>query len=269
MRDIILYLARFSAALALLVAAGLPSRAASDSDFRACEDHIGFGAPGGGGRALCRLGFALSFNGTTKVADWTSSRLTAARLVARVRRSDDFRMDPDLAPSHRAKRSDYRGSGYDRGHLVPAAAMAWHAQAMSQSFLLSNIAPQVGVGFNRGIWRRLEAAVRHWVHRRGSLIVVTGPLFEVRPITRIGDGGVAVPSHFFKIAYDPARGDAIAFILPNAPIAAPALGRYLVSIDDVERRSGLDFFARLDDDTEHALEARIQPKLWRTTNAAP
>jgi endonuclease G len=265
MRDRHLFLTRFSAALALTIGGCLPSSAASDGDFQACRDHVLLGAPGGGGTALCRLGFALSFNGATKVADWTSTRLTAAHLVTRVGRSDDFRVDSDLAPDQRARRSDYRGSGYDRGHLVPAAAMAWHARAMSESFLLSNIAPQVGPGFNRGIWRRLETSIRRWVRRRGSLIVVTGPLFEATPIERIGDGAVAVPSHFFKIAYDPARTDAIAFILPNERISTPALTRYLVSIDEVERRSGLDFFARLDDGTEAALEAQVQPAPWPTT----
>ena len=262
MRVIPEVIAHFCTVLGLTFGACLASEAAADVDFQACDEHVGLGAPGGGGIALCRLGFALSFNGQNKVADWTSARLTAARLVKRAKRSNDFRVDPDLAPGFRANLSDYRRSGYDRGHLVPAAAMAWDDQAMSESFLLSNIAPQVGPGFNRGIWRRLEASIRHWVRRRGSLIVVTGPLFEDERTRRIGDGGVAVPSHFFKIAYDPARNDAIAFILPNKKIATPTLPRFLVSIDEIEQRSRLDFFPLLDDGTETALEETVQPALW-------
>lgn len=137
-------------------------------------------------------------------------------------RKDAFRGDPEVPDEHRVVKADYTGTGYDRGHLAPAGAMKWSVEAMSESFFMTNMAPQVGNGFNRHIWKSLEQRMRRWACERGVLYVVTGPLYETHPIEqlvydkdrdRVDDNGVLVdvPSHFFKLAFDPSadRGDCL------------------------------------------------------------
>ena len=150
--------------------------------------------------------------------------------------------------------------------------MKWSPEAMSESFFMSNMAPQVGIGFNRHIWKSLEQRMRQWACARGVLYVVTGPLYEEQPIEKLvydkdGDGGddngvlVDVPSHFLKLAFDPARIEAIAFILPNRKLETKDLPKFLQSIDDIEDRARLDFVPMIWDGAEQAIENHKQPRL--------
>ena len=157
--------------------------------------------------------------------------------------------------------------------------MKWSAEAMSESFFMTNMAPQVGNGFNRHIWKSLEQRMRRWACERGVLYVVTGPLYEERPIEQLvydkdGDGTddngvlVDVPSHFFKLAYDPARVEAIAFLLPNEKLETADLPKFLHSIDDIEDRARLDILPTIWDEAEAAIENHKQPRLWETPQRA-
>ena len=230
--------------------------------LQGCEEHVTYGVPSHSGVLLCRVGYALSFNTDHKVADWVAYHLTREKMLGTVPRSDNFRPDPDLAPATRSELADYRGSGFDRGHLAPAAAMKWDARAMSDSFLLSNMAPQVGAGFNRGIWRVLEAKVRHWTTDRGELYVVTGPIYASDELMQIGPNQVSVPTHFYKVIFDPIRVEAIAFILPNERRPSTLLPTFIESIDRVEAQTGLDFLPELEDSVENLIEARVQSSTW-------
>ncbi len=106
-----------------------------------CREHIRYGAPSHDGIILCRAGYVLSYNAQNKVADWVAYHLTAERLTGQIARTNDFREDPDLPAAVRSQNQDYRGSRFARGHLAPAGSMVWSVQAMSESFLLSNMAP--------------------------------------------------------------------------------------------------------------------------------
>ena len=191
---------------------------------------------------LCRRGFILSFNQTTGVPDWVMERLTPSVLVgAADRKHSRFKRDPDLNKSPGL--SDYRKSGYDRGHMAPAANMKWDQAAMDESFYFSNMAPQVGPGFNRGIWARLEAKIRDWTKERGDLIVITGPVYyDYLPV--IGNG-IVVPDAFYKIIYSPSQHQALALILPNRKITAKDFTPHQVTIDQVEALTGYDFLSNL------------------------
>lgn len=223
---------------------------------------------------ICHAGQVVAFNPKRNVSDWSAYRLRKQDLLTpKVSRKDNFRPDPSVAPSHRVVRSDYTRTGFDRGHLAPAAAMLWSFDAMNDSFFMTNIAPQVGAGFNQHIWKSLETKMRQWACDRGALHVVTGPLYERRPVRRLvydrdGDGDddngvlVDVPTHFFKLAFDPGRAEAIAFILENRRLKTADLPKYLTSIDEVEARSRLDFLPALWDAAEAAVESHVQPALW-------
>ena len=223
---------------------------------------------------ICHAGQVVAFNPARNVSDWSAYRLRRQDLLnPMVSRKDSFRPDPKAPTDHRVTKQDYTRTGYDRGHLAPAGAMLWSFEAMNDSFYMTNIAPQVGVGFNRGIWRVLETKMRQWACQRGALHVVTGPLYEARPMERLirdkdGDGEddngvlVDVPTHFFKLAFDPVRVEAIAFILENRRLKTADLPKYLTSIDEVEARSRLDVLPNLWDQAEAAVESHVQPALW-------
>lgn len=229
------------------------------------NEHILFGYPGHEKFILYRRGYVLGYNPEKKVADWVSYHFTDAYCVRNIGRTEDFRPDSDLPLGQRAELEDYKGSGYDRGHLAPAADMARDTQTMLESFLLSNMTPQVGVGFNRGIWKKLEEKVRNWVRQRKNIYVFTGPIFASSNYKTIGPNHVAVPTHFYKIVVCCTEAgenlDAIAFILPNQQNPDNKLPQFITSISEIEKLTGLDFMHELDDDTEVKLETR-KARMW-------
>lgn len=238
-----------------------PSLYASES---ACKEFLEYGVPGQSEALLCRKGFALSHDSTTKSARWVAQRMTPDRLATVVPRSDRFLPDPDLPKGKRAELEDYRASGYDRGHMAPAADMRWNAQAMRESFYLSNMAPQVGAGLNRGLWSELESRIRQWVSRRGELFIFTGPVFEtpIHKTPRIGPNEIAVPTHFYKIVFDPVRVETIAFVIPNASQQGRRLEEFITSVRDIEQRTGLDFLNRITPNVQALIEEAVAAGLW-------
>lgn len=222
-------------------------------------DNLDVGTPGGCDQVVDRRGYALGYVERHEQAAWVQYRFTAAENLARnAERSEDFREDPAIRTGS-ALLADYRGSGYDRGHLAPAADMKFDPAAMSESFFLSNMSPQ-DHDFNAGIWNDIEKFVRYTVNIEKSLVVVTGPVFADGD-GKIGRSGVTVPGAFYKIIYDetPPR-KMIAFIVPNRDSDAP-ISSFVVSVDEVERRTGLDFFSKVQDST--GLEARSNVEDWR------
>ncbi len=204
------------------------------------------------------FGFILAYSEPHEQAAWVAYELTAQEVAGGVGRTDDFRSDHDIKTGS-SSLADYKGSGYDRGHLAPAADMSWSRTAMSQSFFLSNMSPQLPA-FNRGIWRSLESAVRGWAESNGSVYVVTGPIFASYG-DEIGSNGVDVPTHYWKALYDPSEGLMVGFMLPHAKGDRPLRG-YATSVDAIESATGLDLFASLPDKLEDRLEGSSSLKGW-------
>lgn len=174
--------------------------------------------------ALCSDQFAVLYSQTSKTPLIVVERLNANRLSQALgeQRSDNFYADPRIDRDGRADLADYRGQhpAVDRGHQSPAAD-APTAQAMAQSFALSNMVPQNPVN-NRKIWNKIEQDVRKFARRaRGDVFVFTGPLFDDGHDT-VGRGKVWVPTHLFKLVYDVASGRAWAYVLPNTETAIEA-----------------------------------------------
>ena len=158
--------------------------------------------------------------------------------------------------------ADYRKSGYDRGHLAPAADMGFSARTMADSFYMSNMSPQKPQ-FNRGVWKDLEEQVRRFALDEGEIYVVTGPILPAVKTITIGSSRVTVPTHFYKVVYDLTPPQKmIAFILPNAGSRAD-LRTFAVTVDQVEERTGLDFFSVLPEEKQRRLESTISVKDWR------
>lgn len=207
-------------------------------------------------------GYTLCYSEQDEQPYWVAYVLTADEVFSsNSERDDNFHEDPSI-PTGSATLADYRGSGYDRGHMIPAADLKWSAQAMDDSFFLSNMSPQVGA-FNRGIWADLESAVRTFAAQNQEICVVTGPVLTDGPYKTIGNNKVSVPNYYYKVILDYYGNEkkAIGFILPNEG-SNKSLKSFAVSVDDVEKLTGLDFFCKLPDDEEQELEATFDVTLW-------
>lgn len=178
-----------------------------------------------------------------KIAEWVSYSLNSKKLRNCYARTDSFKPDPSLAKEYSAQNSDYLGSGYDRGHLIPAGDNKWSSTAMQESFLLSNMTPQTA-SFNRGIWKTLEDKVRAWASKSEELWVVTGPnLNSIKGY--LGANKVAIPSAFYKVLVKKTGNklEGVGILLNNSS-SGNLLG-YMTSIRSVEKATGINFFNNL------------------------
>ncbi|MCU7551038.1 DNA/RNA non-specific endonuclease [Chitinophagaceae bacterium LB-8] len=211
---------------------------------------------------VAHTGFALSYNEEHKEANWVAYKLTASQAnSSQFNRTNHFMEDPEVAEGT-ANDEDYQGSGYDRGHLAPAEDMAWSAKSMQESFYYSNMTPQAPT-FNRGVWRRLEELIRFWANYYDSIFIVTGPVLT-NDLPTIGR--VSVPKYFYKVVleYNAKEVRAIGFVMPNNASYA-TLKSFAVSVDSVEKLTGLDFFPKLPDDVENSVESDPAINKWQWT----
>ena len=209
--------------------------------------------PRGKGMVVRHPYYSVSYIEKYRQSEWAYYQLTAKMLRGTAKRKSNFTKDP-LISEQQPSTNDYKKSGYDRGHLVPANDMKFSQKAMSATFYLSNISPQTP-SFNRGIWKKLENRVRKWALKTKKLHIVTGGILNGKKHF-IGENKVAVPRKFYKIIYHPDAKKMIGFIMPNEKSTAN-LERYIVSVDTIEKLTGIDFFWQLPDDLENHLEKQI------------
>ena len=212
--------------------------------------------PTGGrtGQIASHSAYTVEFIPELRIAEWVTYEVAAAEIQgARYERSDDFRRDPAFSASPDA--GAYRGSGFDRGHLAPAADMAYSAQAMSESFFMSNMTPQ-HPSLNRGRWKTLETQVRQWAVEKQALCITACPVLR-NGLDRL-PSGVTVPEFYFKVIYDPEPvPTAIGYVFPNGK-CPNGIGAYAVPIDHIEAVTGLDLLPGMDE----ALEQRVPSTGW-------
>ena len=192
-----------------------------------------------GEQIIKHTGFTLSYNEKYEQASWVAYELTADELIKRVKRSDNFKKDSKVSTGS-ALPSDYAKSGFDRGHLAPAADLSWSEVTMKESFYMSNMSPQKP-GFNRGIWKKLEGYVRQWASDNGAIYVVTGGVLD-NIDQFIGTSNVGF-QNIYKVILDYTGPEkkGIGFILPNQS-SSKKLQLSAVSIDEVEALTGINFF---------------------------
>ncbi|MDH5398991.1 MAG: DNA/RNA non-specific endonuclease [Cyclobacteriaceae bacterium] len=207
--------------------------------------------------------YTLSYSEKHEQAEWVYYYLTPERIKGSVKRTDHFREDPGVLTGS-AQLSDYKGSGYDRGHLCPAADNKQSISAMDQSFYMSNMSPQAP-SFNRGLWKKLEEQFRSWVLEKGGLYVITAGVLSDQLAT-IGKNQVSVPQYYYKMAYNPHAQQMVAFLMANSKLAGP-ITDYVVTVDSVEAVTGLDFFPGLSDGLEDKLESDFDLAAWELFNA--
>lgn len=212
---------------------------------------------------LHRKAYVASFNTETLMPNWVAWKLTAERADGHVKReSFSFHEDPDVDSRFRVLPSDYSRSGYDRGHMCPAGDNKWSPRAMEESFLMTNICPQLH-SLNAGDWNNLEIQCRAWAREYGGIYIVCGPIVSETAGRKIGrQHRITVPAGFFKVILCmKGRPKAIGFIFKNES-GRRSKREYVNTVDDVERITGMDFFPALPDSIENRVEAEANLKDW-------
>ncbi len=218
---------------------------------------------------------SLVYNERHEQAKWVAHIIRPEIITSNMPRTDDFRTDPKVTTGT-AVEADYflknyaedstivyDGFGFDRGHLAPSADFRWSEKAMSESYFYSNMSPQLDV-FNRGKWSELESLMRAYIfsYPNTQLYVVTGPVLEeYLPKIERSINDVSIPEMFFKVAIDLKNKRAIGFVMPNQELNIP-INRFVKTIDEVEKITGIDFFPKLDDKIENELESQNLPNEW-------
>ncbi|MBE6343122.1 MAG: DNA/RNA non-specific endonuclease [Lentimicrobiaceae bacterium] len=213
-------------------------------------------------RIITHKGFTLSYNYDWKIPNWVAYELTDIEVMGEVPRYDKFKPDPMVPQNVSATTNDYKHSGYDRGHLAPAADMKWDEQAMRESFYLSNICPQ-NPNLNGGVWKDLEEQVRDLASQKGSIFVACGPIVTDASTT-IGENKVVVPQAFFKVLLqeeEDGKIHTIGFVYENISGRKP-MSTYAMTIDEVEEITGIDFFPSLPNKIEKKTESEVDFTKW-------
>ena len=229
-----------------------------------CQDFMRYVEANQSSRYLCRDGYVVNYNDRTKQPNWVAYRLTAQSVSTHIKRDDQFEADASIPKAYRAELSDYKNSGYDRGHLAEYSSIYFSEKSAKQSFLLSNMSPQKA-GLNRHGWAQLEKYVRFWAKAKGELYVYTGVIYKNKtPRTFIGKGKVAVPDYFYKVIYAPKQKESIAFVMPNKKVEKQDVSKYRVSIKDIQDRAGVNFFNTLPGKERQQLIGQVSP-MWHTS----
>jgi endonuclease G len=213
---------------------------------------------------ISHTGYSFLFNETHMQSNWVAYDLTKEETHKLYDRTDKFVPDP-IVKTGTANDNDYAASGYDRGHLAPASDMGWSLTSMTESFYYSNMSPQVPA-FNRGIWKKLEELMRTWAIENTSVYIVTGPVLT-SGLQTIGANKVSVPNYFYKVIldYNEPGIKGIGFIIPNTG-SSESLQHFAVSIDSVEKFTGIDFFYLLPDKEEELIEKTLCMNCWSWEN---
>lgn len=204
--------------------------------------------------------YTLSYNEKYEQAEWVAYELKKSFVRSSNFDRPYFIEDPKVK-TRSADWRNYKKSGYDKGHLCPAGDMEFAINAYNDTFFTSNISPQLH-DFNGGVWNRLEQKVRYWATKYDGVYVITAGVLQPN-LETIGQEQVLVPKYFYKILLDNSNGQykMIAFLVPNEKSNKP-LYDFVVSVDSIEKMTGIDFFPKLDDKTENRLEKNSDYKTW-------
>ena len=204
--------------------------------------------------------YSLSYSEPHEQAEWVAYELKTSHISSTNHKRPYFEID-EAVKTGAAHWRNYKNSGYDKGHLCPAGDRRFTKEAHDETFLTSNISPQEHE-FNSGVWNRLEQKVRYWAKKNDGIFIVTGGVLKDN-LKTIGEGKVAVPNQFYKIILDNTNGKikVLAFLVNHQDSDLP-LYKFVVSVDEVEALTGIDFFPELDDTIENKLEASSSYKSW-------
>lgn len=198
--------------------------------------------------------YDLCYSLTHRQSLWAKHEVTPEQVKGKQKRTNNFKADDRLTDP--VDPDDYRRSGFDRGHLVPAGDMKQNFTAMSESFFMTNMTPQ-NPSFNSGIWNTLEAHVRDEVLKLGAAIVITAPVLLKTQIYPRLKTNISIPDYFYKIIFFQEQLQMHAYLIPNAPSEGSKFTDYKVTVKEIEDLTGIDFFYELESNLQLKLETQI------------
>jgi endonuclease G, mitochondrial len=226
----------------------------------ACAEQLPYGVPASNRPNTllkCNTAYAVLHDNTAKVPIWVAYTLTPKHAIGCVARTNAFVADASLPKGQRAELTDYAKSGYDQGHLAPDGDMSWDQQVEYESFLMSNMSPQLP-NLNRGVWKYLETSVRSWAYGNNrSYTVYAGNIYTPGQSKTIGASAVVVPDYLYKIVIDNATGQSLAFMFPQVASQPIDLQARLVSISAIENAIGVAFPV-----PQGTNKAAVGPAVW-------
>lgn len=212
------------------------------------------------GQVVNHMFYTLSYVEEHEQAEWVAYEIKPGISSNSDLKRPYFIEDPKVK-TRSADWRNYKNSGFDKGHLCPAGDMKFSRKAYNETFYTSNVAPQRS-DFNAGVWNRLEQKVRYWADKYDGLFVITGGVLEPN-LQKIGEEEVSVPDYFYKVLLDVSNDKPrmIAFLVPHKNSDKP-LYEFVISVDELEKRTGLDFFHQLPDELENRIEKSADYKSW-------
>lgn len=212
------------------------------------------------GQVINQTFYKLSYVEEHEQAEWVAYELKAG-ISSNINFTRPYFIQDPKVKTNSADWRNYKNSGYDKGHLCPAGDMKFSKKAYNETFYTSNISPQKS-DFNAGVWNRLEQKVRYWANKYDGLYVITGGVLEPN-LKTIGDEDVSVPNYFYKVLCDVSdvKPRMIAFLVPHKKSDRP-LYEFVVSVDELEELTGIDFFHHLPDEIENQIEKSTDYKSW-------
>lgn len=231
-----------------------------DNNLKSQKQYLDFLPTSTTNQIIIHDNYTLSYNEKYEQAEWVAYHLFKQQLKGNNFQRPFFIEDPKVK-TQSADWRNYKKSGYDKGHLCPAADMKFSKNAFNDTFYTSNISPQLH-DFNDGVWNRLEQKVRYWTSKHNDLYVITGGVLQ-KGLKTIGDENVAVPNYFYKVLVykSGSRINMIGFLVPHQESNLP-LYKFVVPVDKIEALTKIDFFPKLEDALEKRLEKNSDYKDW-------
>ena len=209
---------------------------------------------------LYKNGFVISYNEDTRLPNWVFWHLTKAHVNGDVKRPGNAYHEDRSVPKPRATAADYRKGDLSRGHMCPAGDNKWNKNAMYDSFAYTNICPQTE-RCNSGVWNNIETSCREWAMDYDDIFIVCGPIYDGIP-ERMGPNEIAIPDAFFKVVVClNGKKKGIGFICDNID-ASQSMKKCVVTIEEIERMTGIDFFPNLNSRDRRAIEENANLKDW-------
>jgi len=203
--------------------------------------------------------YTLSYNEGYELASWAAYRLTPEQARVTGTFKEKYMEDP-LVTTGSASMKDYRDAGFIMGQLVPPEDMLTSAVAVEETFLTSNTVPLKPV-FSKNIWKRLEVLIREWAKEGNSLYIAAGPVLADAPFGTFGPNKISIPERYYKVVLDISGERAIGFLFRNN-VSSGALKSFALSVDEVEKITGIDFYPSLPDELENKVESSSDFVKW-------
>jgi len=204
-------------------------------------------------------GYSLSYNSSYLQPSWVTYKVTKVQINKDLKIKPKYIADPEVN-TRSASKKDYKQGGYIMAQFVNYLDVKQIPDAIDETFYMSNITP-MKLAFYKYIWLKTEDLIRLWSAETDDLYIVCGPVLLESPFPAIGDHDVSVPKRFYKAVYDPKNQKAIGFIFKNG-ISSGNLNSFAVSIDEIERQTGIDLFPALNDEVENKVEADLNLGQW-------